>query len=646
MNRNRLSFKIIVRVLLFCFILGGSIFTIYYLFARKTIERESRENAIHLAESAVYKIEEIINPAEMIPNNLAWIMETNTLSRDSIYAFLKQLVRNNESVFAGAIAFEPHMFSEEEYAFAPYAYRSGEEIRSRDLWSPAYNYFIMDWYQIPALLKKPYWSEPYYDEGGGGVLMTTYSAPFYRNINNSRVLAGIITIDISLEWLTEIVNSVKIFDTGYAFLISGNGVYVTHPNASHIMNQTIFTYAKEIDEPKIREIGRDMISGRSKFSNVDLKEIGKVWIYHTKIPSSKWSLGVVYPHREMYAGLRNLNIMIFLLSMVALVLLTIATIRIINRQIRPLSKFARAARSIAGGDFDTELPAVDENHEMKELHDSFRFMQEELTKYIADLKETTSAKEKIESELRIARGIQTDMIPHIFPPFPNLPEIGLYASLESAMEVGGDLYDFFPIDDDHFCFAIGDVSGKGVPASLFMAVTITLIRSMSEKNRSAAQIVQSVNKTLTINNESNMFVTLFVGILNLRTGELQYCNAGHNPPVLLREGQEPLMFSNTKAIPVGVFDVFDYRDETVMLEKSDQIFLYTDGVTEAEDVDKNLFGEAALLKALSENSDKSSKELTDKVKQSVKEFVNGHMQSDDITMMCITYWTKNENKTK
>ena len=646
MNRNRLSFKIIVRVLLFCFILGGSIFTIYYLFARETIERESRESAIHLAESAVYKIEEIINPAEMIPNNLAWIMETHTLSRDSIYAFLKQLVRNNEAVFAGAIAFEPHMFSEEQYAFAPYAYRSGKEILSRDLWSPAYNYFIMDWYQIPALLKKPYWSEPYYDEGGGGVLMTTYSVPFYRNIHDIRVFVGIITIDISLEWLTEIVNSVKIFDTGYAFLISGNGVYVTHPNASQIMNQTIFTYAKEINEPRIREIGRDMINGKSNFSNVNLKGMGNVWVYHTKIPSSKWSLGVVYPHREMFAGLRNLNIMIFLLSVVALTVLIIATVRIINRQIGPLTKFAHTARNIAGGDFGTELPAVGDNYEMMELHDSFRFMQEELTKYIADLKQTTTAKEKIESELRIARGIQTDMIPHIFPPFPNLPEIGLYASLESAMEVGGDLYDFFPIDDDHFCFAIGDVSGKGVPASLFMAVTITLIRSMSEKNRSAAQIVQSVNKTLTINNESNMFVTLFVGILNLRTGELQYCNAGHNPPVLLREGQEPQMFSNTKAIPVGVFEVFDYRNEMVMLEKSDQIFLYTDGVTEAEDVDKNLFGEVALLKALAENSDKSSKELTDKVKQSVKEFVNGHMQSDDITMMCITYWTKNENKTK
>ncbi len=633
-------------MLLFCFILGGSVFTIYYLFARETIERESRENAIHLAESAVYKIEEIISPAEMIPDNLAWIMETNALSQDSIYAFLEQLVRNNDAVFASAIAFEPHMFSKEQYAFAPYAYRSGEEIRSHDLWSPAYNYFIMDWYQIPALLKKPYWSEPYYDEGGGGVLMTTYSAPFYRNINNSRVLAGIITIDISLEFLTEIVNSVKIFDTGYAFLISGNGVYVTHPDASRIMNQTIFTYAKEIDEPRLREIGRDMISGKSKLSKVTLKELGDVWIYHTEIPSSKWSLGVVYPHREMYAGLRNLNIMIFLLSIVALTVLIIATVRIINKQIGPLTKFAHTARNIAGGNFDTELPAVGDNYEMMELHDSFRFMQEELTKYIADLKETTSAKEKIESELRIARGIQTDMIPHIFPPFPNLPEIGLYASLESAMEVGGDLYDFFPIGDDHLCFAIGDVSGKGVPASLFMAVTITLIRSMSEKNRSAAQIVQSVNKTLTINNESNMFVTLFVGILNLRTGELQYCNAGHNPPVWLNKDKEPQMFGNTKAIPVGIFEVFDYRDETVRLDPSDQIFLYTDGVTEAEDVNKNLFGEDALIHALAENREKSSKELTDRVKQSVKDFVNGHMQSDDITMMCITYWGENGNNEK
>jgi len=174
-----------------------------------------------------------------------------------------------------------------------------------------------------------------------------------------------------------------------------------------------------------------------------------------------------------------------------------------------LTKFAKSARVIAEGNFNSELPAIETNNEMKELHESFQFMQNELANYIENLKETTSAKEKIESELRIAKEIQMGMIPHIFPPFPDMPEINLFASLESAKEVGGDLYDFFILDQNRLCFAIGDVSGKGVPASLFMAVTRTLLRSVADKSKNTAEIVQSINKTLSFNNESNMFVTFF-----------------------------------------------------------------------------------------------------------------------------------------
>ncbi len=646
MRRNTLSFKIIVRVLLACILLGGLIFSAYYLFARRTIEKSTRENSIHLANSTIFRIEEVIKQAEMIPKNLAWMIESGALPKDSIYAFLTRLVDNNKVIFASAIGFEPGMYADNLYAFAPYAYQKNEETLTTDLWSPEYNYFIMDWYQIPAILKEPYWSEPYYDEGGGEALMTTCSVPFYLTKDRKRQFAGIITVDISLDWLTEIVNSVKIFETGYAFLLSRNGVYVTHPDRSNIMNQTIFTRAKEMDQPEMRTVGRNMIQGKSMLSNLRLKDRGNVWIYHTQLPSAKWSLGVVYPHEEMYASLHNLNLMLLLLSILGLGVLASATIRIINLQIRPLTKFAKSARAIAAGNFNTELPAIEANDEMKELHNSFEFMQKELSNYVINLKETTTAKEKIESELRIAREIQMGMIPHIFPPFPNLPEIDLYASLESAREVGGDLYDFFLTDDYHLCFTIGDVSGKGVPASLFMAVTRTLLRSVAEKNSSTDQIVRSMNKTLSQNNESNMFVTLFVGILNIRSGELRYCNAGHNPPAMIKENKEVILLPVTKAIPVGLFETFDYNEESIRMAPTDQLFLYTDGVTEAEDAHENLFGENRLINALLEHAQQKPQSLIRSVKEEIMHHVNGHIQSDDLTMMSITYYGKMEKNGK
>ncbi|MEA4982879.1 MAG: SpoIIE family protein phosphatase [Paludibacter sp.] len=640
MKTRSLSFKIIIRILFFTILLGVAIFSTYYYFTRSEIEKSARANAVFLAENTIKKIEEIIKPAEMLPNNLSWMLETGSLPKDSIMPFLAKLVKNNPIIYASAIAFEPDVFAPGVKAYAPYAYRKGNKIETMDLWSPDYNYFIMDWYQIPATLKESYWAEPYYDTGGADALLSTFSVPFYVRKNGERVFGGIITIDISLEWLTEIVRSVKIFDTGYAFVISRTGVYVTHPDYANIMNQTIFTRAKELDEPELRKIGRNMINGISALTSIDLKHLGYVWIYHTQLPSTKWSLGVVYPHREMFAGLYKLNLTILLLSLLGLGLLLFLTIRIINHQISPLAKFARSARIIASGNFNSELPKIEKSNEMKELHDSFEYMQRELSNYIVNLKETTSAKEKIESELRIAKEIQMGMIPHIFPPFPDLPEIDLFATLLSAKEVGGDLYDFFLVDENRMCFAIGDVSGKGIPASLFMAVTRTLLRSVADKDKSTAEIVGSINKTLSLNNESNMFVTFFLGILDIKKGELRYCNAGHNPPVLIKHKQEVSYFNITKAIPVGLFEDYQYTEEVIKIEPADQIFLYTDGLTEAEDVNNRLFGDDRLLEVIREHAAASPREMIDETTKAVARHVNGHMQSDDLTMMSISYYGK------
>jgi phosphoserine phosphatase RsbU/P len=634
-NKNSLSYRIISRVLFFCILLAVIIFTVYYLFTRINIEKSTRENAGLLAENVVNKIEKTLRPIEMIPDNFSWMIESGTIPEDSIYQFLTTMIRNNPDIYASTIAFEPYMKDPSKKYFAPYAFREGKKIRTIQLGSSDYDYFIMDWYQIPSILKKAYWSEPYFDTGGANALISTYSVPFYIHKNGKRVFGGIITIDISLDWLTEIVSSVKVFDTGYAFLITRSGTYVTNPDKSLIMNESIFTLAKEMNLPKIREIGRKMINGETGHTSVRFGDHGTVTVYYMQLPSNKWSLGVVFPHKEMFAKLTVLNFFIIILGISGLGLLVFFTVKIIRKQIKPLSKFSKSARTIAEGNFNVELPVITTNDEMKELHDSFEFMQKELKNYVINLQETTSAKEKIESELRIAKEIQLGMIPHIFPPFPNLPEIDLYASLVSAREVGGDLYDFFLLDNHLMCFAIGDVSGKGIPSSLFMAVTRTLLRSIADKGKTAADIVSSMNRTLSLNNESNMFVTFFLGIIDTQKGTLNFCNAGHNPPVLIKKDEETNFFSFTNSIPVGLFENYQYKDEYIDVNPGDQLFLYTDGVTEAEDVNENLYGNDQLLKIIRENTDLIPKLLIEKVNNDIARHVNGHIQSDDLTMLSI-----------
>ncbi|MEI7831468.1 MAG: SpoIIE family protein phosphatase [Prolixibacteraceae bacterium] len=640
MKKRTLAAHIIRSVLLFCIGIFAVIFSIYYYYTRETIKETTRENAIFLANNTVNSIEQVLNPIEKIPEIIARMMESSFLTEDSLIPFLQSVLKNNKTIYGSAIAYEPNYFPKRGLYYAPYVYRQGDSISTTFLGSETYEYFYMDWFQIPEMTQSPYWSEPYFDEGGANILMTTYSAPFYTYINGVRTFSGVVTIDVSLEFLTQIMSKVKILDSGYAFLISRNGVIITHPNQKYVMNESIFTIAKANNQPGMRTVGRNMVQGKSNFASADFKskyKAGKLWINYKLLPSSHWSIGVIYPDSEMFASLRKINIILMILVVFGLSLLAVFITRVINNITKPLKLLANSARLIASGNFNVKLPEIKTHDEMEELCDSFSFMQKELAEYIITLKDTTSAKEKIESELRIAREIQMAMIPHIFPPFPDLPQIDVFAVLKSAKEVGGDLYDFFVIDGDKFCFAIGDVSGKGVPASLFMAVTRTLVRSISDKEVSPSVIVTSLNKSLSDNNESSMFVTFFLGVLDLKTGLLKYCNAGHNPPVIIRGKGDVVMFEKTKYIPVGLFEDFDYQELSLQLEDGDKIFLYTDGVSEAENADNKLFGDDTLMNIVSQNAKATPRDLIHTMEAEIASHVNGFTQSDDITMMTIVY---------
>lgn len=637
-KKNSLSFRIITRILLVTVSLFVMILTGYYFYARKIILESTRENAIQLAGNLVGRIDQTLQPMEKIPQMLAATMEVGVFNPDSLMPVLEEILRRNQNIYGTCIAFQPYFLPGKGEYHMLYAYRESDEIKTMILGGEDYDYFYMDWYQVPSMLKEPYWSEPYYDEGAGNILMATYSAPFYCIRSGERQLAGIATVDIELDWLTDMVHEIKIFESGYAFMISRKGVAITHPDRTQIMNNSIYSIAEEWNAPILREIGRDLSQGISRFREYQISGRDKQWIYYRNLNSNLWSIGVIYPEKEMFVSLHQMNTILIVLILAGLLLLIGIISGTIERLTAPLGIFASSARLIAEGNFNVKLPTVKSRDEIKELHNSFTHMQNQLAEYVENLKETTAAKEKIESELRIAREIQLSMIPHTFPPFPDLPQVTLFAMLKSAKEVGGDLYDFFVIDQNKFCFAIGDVSGKGVPASLFMAVTRTLLRSISDKEKSASAIMEALNKSLAINNESSMFVTFFLGVLNLNTGILSYANAGHNPPVLIRKNGEIETFESAKAIPLGLFGDFSYTESQIKLQSGDMIFAYTDGVNEAENDNHDLFGEKQMISILKEASPEANpRELVNKMEQSLEEHVCGFPQSDDITMMTIMY---------
>ncbi|MBW1895053.1 MAG: SpoIIE family protein phosphatase, partial [Deltaproteobacteria bacterium] len=253
------------------------------------------------------------------------------------------------------------------------------------------------------------------------------------------------------------------------------------------------------------------------------------------------------------------------------------------------------------------------------------------------LKETIIAKERIESELRIAHDLQMDLVPSHFPAFPDRSEIDIYAKLEPAREVGGDFYDFFFVDEDHLCFGIGDVSGKGVPAALFMSMAKTMIKSFGKITHKTHMILEGVNLEISQDNDSCTFVTVFLCVLNTKTGELCYTNAGHNPPVLLKNKEKPQFLTESGCPAIGIDEEAEYTSTTICLKPDDVLCLYTDGVTEAFNQDGDMYSDERLLQTVWDNRNGTLTDLVEGISRDVHSFSEGVVQSDDITVLALQY---------
>jgi sigma-B regulation protein RsbU (phosphoserine phosphatase) len=638
MLKNRgIAFKLIIFFSLSSGLIFITIFGYHYLSARRIIEKDTEEKTEHLVFATVNYIEAVLRPLQKVPEQLAYFMEHGSCNREELLRLLREMVENNSEVYGSTVAFEPYAYDKKLLYFAPYFCKSGGKIEFTYLGSERYQYFYWDWYQIPKELDRPCWSEPYFDEGGGNILMATFSVPFYKKVAGKRQFAGIVTADISLGFLQDLISSIKVLQTGYGFLISKNGTIITHPFKELIMNETIFGVAEARGDTHLRDIGKQMVSGKSIVTEKEC------WMYYSFIPSSGWSLGVVLPQDELFISISRLNRTVFYLGIIGILLLSIAVVFIAHSITGPLRAMSRATQDIGAGNLDIELPKVKSGDEVGKLTEAFEYMKIALKEYIKKLTETTASKERIDSELKIARDIQMNILPQKFPPFPERSEFDIYAMIEPAREVGGDFYDFFFIDNEHLCFAIGDVSGKGIPASLFMAITKTLIKAITLWDTEPGRILTKVNDELNQGNDACMFVTIFLGVLNTKTGEVSYANAGHNPPFLLQKGRGVTYMERGRNVVAGVLDSSVYETERLVLQPGDALFMYTDGVTEAMDERQELFSEERLRRGIIVLQEKSAQEMINGIREKIISFVHGEPQSDDITMMVIQF-NGNQNR--
>ena len=517
---------------------------IQYIFSKRGIQQEATLRAEGELETTRVQILDVVNQTETAVRNnekiAAWCLNLP----DSLPMVARLMVEDNPVVAGSTIALAPGYYKNRPL-YAPYACREGDRVVLKSLATQEYDYPSQEWFTKPLELGEGYWSEPYIDEGGGDILMTTYSVPV---VDAAGRTAAVLTADVSLEWLSQQVNSMQVYNNAYGIILSREGKVMVGPEES-------------------------------------AEKGGKVQEYHTRVDRTGWSISLVIPEEEIFGGIRRVGLMVKILQLLGIGMLILI------------------------------LRAVAKNQ--------LKYMQ------------INESNERMERELQIGRNIQMSMIPHIFPPFPNRDDLDMAACLVPAKEVGGDLFDFY-IRDEKLYFCIGDVSGKGVPASLVMAVTRSLFRTVSAQQHSPERIVTAMNEAMSDMNESNMFVTFFCGILDMETGHLRYCNAGHNAPIILTDRIEPL--NCVPNLPLGIMAGMPFQEQETDLAYDDALFLFTDGVTEAENKNKELFGDEGVRAVL--HTRRSAQEHLEAMEKAVHDFVGEAQQSDDITMLFIHYLPK------
>ena len=629
--KSTLSGRLTLGVVIVSAIIFTLTCTVFIRMAANKVREEATKHAHSELSNTIHQIDAVLNAVEIAVENTAWLVPYRLSSPDFMYSITERLLQNNEFICGAAIAFEPHYYTSEGRYFSPYSYRdANDEIKSKQLGNETYDYHYMDWYQIPKLLNESYWSEPYYDDGGGEMMMTTYSKPLYDEYGH---MYAIITADFSLEWLTELVGGIQAFERSYNLMVSRNASFIVHPDHNLILNETIYSSTYGDDDESLKKMQDDMVNCRAGQVLRDMKG-GNFFVFYSPVETTCWSVAIVCPRSELYLGVKKLRGFLIILGLFMLLLMMYLSYHGIRKVVAPVEDFSDVAKKIAHGEFEAELPEIRSQDELKDLHDSFEYLQKSLVQYIDELKYTTANKERIESELRIAQAIQMGMLPKSFPAFPERDDIALAAKIVPAKEVGGDLYDFF-IENEKLYFMVGDVSGKGIPASLVMAVTCRLFRSVASYHDKPEEILTSLNDSLSDGNESNMFCTAFLGILDLKTCELAYCNAGHNAPLIIDKNGNVSAMEVIPNLPLGLFSGFPYQGQETKIDKGTKLYLFTDGVNEAENNEKEQFSDERLVSLLKANADIAPKEIVEMTFAEVERHADGANQSDDITVMCI-----------
>ncbi len=629
MYKRSIAFQLGFYVLMAVVIVISMIVFINYKHSKEIIMEKIEEVATHQASLIINEItRNVVNTQEVTRNVAGQTLYYH--SHGDLQTFLHQVVKTNP-VLSGMHA---QLFGNSDtLTYSTYWNKDGQLVDKTD-------FEFCSVFRYPELVdlaiqkKAGIWSDPFYCPMDSTTLMISYFLPVIDEMDEP---VGIIAGDINLKFLNKVIDDIKIGVSGFAFVASAQGFYLTHPQPEWVMKRNLFETSSQIfngDRDYYRQILQDGQAG-SGFAYPELLDFEKSWFYFSPIPFTNWRVVIVIPTKELFDDLDIIFRKIILVSLLGFVAILLVVVLIFNKMFTPLRQIVRSIQRFSFG----ERGRRGKKNEIELLSDSLKELQFQYSTYVAEQNQVRKDKRKYEKDLKSAKEIQRTIIPQDYSILKERNEIDLYAILHPAESIGGDLYDFFFIDEKHLLFTMGDVSGKGIPAALFMAVANTMIKSKSTE-LSARNIVDVVNKALSKENSNQHFLTLFLGILDVETGILDYCNAAHSYPFLLRRNRELMQLEQTHGLPIGLYSNKTYKSHSVALSKGDVLFLYTDGVTDCKNLNSEMYGMERLSKFMAQTIDPEPKTMVDDLMKELADFKGETEQADDISLMALQFYGK------
>ena len=533
----------------------------------------------------------------------------------------------------GGFWFEPYAYDGETARVGVYAHYdedAGAFVLDETMYSDGeldidyYDYHVLSWYrEIIDTISEPNqvaWTKPYIDDSGSFSLMTTAGAGIYDHDGN---LIGISIIDWKIEDVVKALTAVKPTDNSFVMLCV--------PEQNCIISNTYRGY------DAVAFGAGEGIESLTWDADASLFSLdGVSYMTFSRIMDNGWSMSVYIPENEIFEEVESRNNQFTLVIALSAAAMLCAAFLLISGFInKPMRRLISGVSSLELGNLDISIN-IKTKDELGSLAGAFNKMTADLKESIERSARIMAEKEHISAELDVATKIQESMLPCIFPAYPDRAEFDIYAIMLPAEEVGGDFYDFFLIDDRTLAVVVADVSDKGIPAALFMVITKTLIKNNSLSGKDPREVFEAVNNILCESNDAGMFVTAFLGYLDIPSGKLTFVNAGHNPPLLCADGSYEWLRTRPN-IMLAVMEDVSYEQHEVVLRPGGELFLYTDGVTEAANKEYEMFGEARLIGTVNEYLDLPVREFTVTMKQEIDGFADGEEQTDDITMLTLRY---------